>query len=465
MAEKPRPVEEEIAERRAARARLAASGRPPYPPRATRTHRIAAAREALGEVVSICGRIRARRGHGKMVFLDLEDESGRMQVQFRKDLLGDEAFAAAKELSLGDFLGVEGEVFETKTGEVTVAGATWTLLAKALRPIPKYHGIEDPETRYRKRYLELATEPELRARFAARSRMVSALRRFFEAEGFLEVETPMLHPIPGGALARPFATHHNALDVPLYLRVAPELYLKRLLVGGFERVFELGKSFRNEGIDRMHNPEFTMCEAYAAYGDYRVMMDLFERAVAAAAEAVSGTTRLTIPEGFLGAGTEVDLSPPWKRVPYLEAIEAGGGPKFEGTEEAGTIEEAFEKHAAPNLVEPTIVVDFPVSISPLAKSRPDAPHLAERFEPFVGGVELGNAFSELNDPDEQRKRFEAAIEGGRVHQVLDEDFLEALETGMPPAGGLGIGIDRLAMLLLGTGSIREVIFFPTLRPK
>lgn len=465
-----RSLEEEISARRKALADLRAGGRDPYPSRAKRSHTSAQARAAMGQEVSVAGRVRGRRGHGKMCFLDLHDEAGKIQVQFRKDIVGEELYEALSLVDLGDILGATGEVFETKTGEPTVAAKTWTILSKSLRPIPKWHGIEDAEIRYRKRHLDLAVDAEARARFAKRAGLVAAFREFFQREGFIEVETPYLHPIPGGAVARPFATHHNTLDLALYLRIAPELYLKRLLVGGFERVFEIGKSFRNEGIDRMHNPEFTMLEAYAAYGDYTTMMDLFERGTAFAADKVIGTTKIRIPEGFEGAGREVELAPPWRRVAFLDAIVEASGPRLTGEEPPEEIDAAFEKFAEKHLIAPTFVVDFPVSISPLAKRRPDAPHLAERFEPFLGGKEIGNAFSELNDPDDQRARFVKQLERekrekkGEVAPVLDEDFLEALELGMPPAGGLGMGIDRIAMLLLGVGAIREVILFPTLRP-
>jgi lysyl-tRNA synthetase class 2 len=429
------------------------------------------------------------RRHGRATFADLQDGSGRVQLLFRQNRLGEVPYEELEVLDVGDLLGAAGTVMRTRVGEVTVEVSRYHLLAKALRPLPeKWHGLRDVEVRYRQRYLDLIVNEDSRRAFLVRSKVISSLRRFFEARGFLEVETPMMQPVPGGALARPFITHHNALDIDLYLRIAPELYLKRLVVGGLERVFEISRVFRNEGISSRHNPEFTMLEAYQAYTDYQGMMDLFEQAVVTAAREALGTPRVEY------QGREIDLTPPWRRVRLWDAIgdKAGLSPeRLESAEEARKacaeldlpagpelalstmLSNLFERFVQPTLVEPTFVIDYPTAVSPLAKARPDDGSLAERFEPFIAGLELGNAFSELNDPAEQRKRFEAQararVAGDVEAHAMDEDFLLALEYGMPPTGGLGLGVDRLVMLFTGAASIRDsirdVILFPQMRDR
>ena len=390
-----------------------------------------------------------------------------------------------KDLDIGDFLGAAGTIVRTRTGEPSVDVRALTLLSKSLQPLPeKWHGLQDTEKRYRQRYLDLITNPEVREVFRRRSRIISAIRCFLDGRGFLEVETPMLQPSAGGALARPFITHHNALGVDLYLRIATELYLKRLVVGGVERVYEIGRTFRNEGVDPRHNPEFTMLECYQAYADYFDMMELTEALASEAALAVRGTTELEY------LGRPLSLRPPWRRVTYLEATAAATGmpwaidmPLGQAREQAlelglevhpdwgvgRIVSEAFEARAEPNLWEPTVVMDYPKEISPLARDHRSQPGLVERFEVIAAGRELGNAFSELNDPLEQRRRFEAQAaaraRGDEEAHIVDEDFLLALEYGMPPTGGLGVGVDRLVMLLTDQESIREVILFPALRPE
>ncbi len=456
-----------------------------------RTHHCAQVRgnfaELQGQKVRVAGRIMAIRRHGKVTFADLHDYSGRLQIQARFDLLGPDRYEQFTELvDLGDILGVHGEVFKTRTGEVTVAVEDYTILAKALRPLPeKYHGLRDVELRSRRRYLDLIMNPEVRERFVARARMVDALREQLRSEGFIEVETPMMQPIYGGAAARPFITHHNALDMDLYLRIAPELYLKRLIVGGYEKVFEIGRVFRNEGVDARHNPEFTILEAYQAYADYRDMMRLVERLICAMAQAGPGSLKIPWRDG------EIDLTPPWREVSYYDALREASGIDWEEIKSDGeavkaahsrgldlgepppetrlqVMDRIFERLVQPELIQPTFVVDFPVEISPLAKRHPDKPHLTQRFEPVIAGMEVGNAFSELNDPLDQRERFEQQARlrarGEEAHPI-DEDFLLALEHAMPPTGGIGLGIDRLAMILLGVNNIREVILFPLLRPE
>ena len=439
--------------------------------------------ERSGERVTIAGRLIGIRRMGKASFFDLRDGTGKLQVHAAVDQLGEGAYAELAEVDVGDFLAVSGEVFRTKRGELTVAIEGFTFLAKAIRPLPeKWHGLKDVELRHRHRSLDLISNDETRDAFVARSRMISRLRRTLDELDFVEVETPILQPIPGGALARPFVTHHNALDVDLYMRIALELYLKRVLVGGIDRVYEIGKCFRNEGVSTEHNPEFTMIEIYQAYADYETMMGLVERLVADAIEATSGSATVRFRD------QEIDLAPPWPRarmldlvaersgvdVSSLSADEIDGAASAEGIElptgSAGVkIEALFERFVEPTLVSPTFVCDYPIEISPLAKRRADDDRLVERFELFVAGMEIANAFSELNDPIDQRARFvaqEARREAGddEAHRV-DEDFLFALEHGMPPTGGMGIGVDRLAMLLTGRDSIRDVILFPTLRGK
>ncbi len=484
------PLEQLIANRVAKLEALRELGVEPYPARYRVETSItdvvarwkdadAAALEEARPAVRLAGRVRAIRGHGKAAFVDLNDGATRIQLHVRKDRLPENDWAVFKLLDLGDFAGAEGVLFRTRTGELTVAVERLSVLAKALRPLPeKYHGLADREARARQRYLDLVANPESRRVFEIRSRIVAALRRFLGEHGFLEVETPMMHPIPGGATARPFVTHHNALDLDLYLRIAPELYLKRLIVGGFERVFELNRNFRNEGISTRHNPEFTMLEFYWAYADYELLMEFTEAMLTAVAEEAVGS--LTLP---WGEGT-IDLSRPWRRLTLRDAILAYsdleeadladraamesaarrlGVERIEERSDGKLLAELFEVTAEPRLIDPTFIIDFPRDISPLAKSSPSDPDTVERFELFVGGMELANAYTELNDPAEQRRRLEeqARRSGGTV----DEDFLLALEHGMPPTGGEGIGIDRLVMLMTGRQSIRDVILFPLLRPR
>ena len=424
----------------------------------------------------VAGRLAARRGQGKMAFLDLVDRSGRIQLQARVDELGAERMEQLLGLDLGDLIGVDGVAFCSRRGELTLRISDFRLLSKSLRSPPeKHHGLTDIETRFRHRELDLIANPEARELFVTRARVISAVRRFLDAEGFVEVETPVLQPLYGGAAARPFTTHHNALDRELYLRIATELYLKRLIVGGLERVYEIGKDFRNEGVDSTHNPEFTMLEWYEAYADY---LD-----VAARAERLVGYVASEV--GYMGP---FDLSPPWHREALAEAILTRAGVdilRFRDRDAlAGEmrahgiaapeddtwpqlVDELLSKHVEPTLIEPTFLLDYPVELSPFAKRHRSEPGLVERFEAFVGGMEIGNAFTELNDPDEQRRRFEQqralAGAGDLDAQPYDEAFIQALEYGMPPTGGIGIGIDRLVMMLTGRSSIREVVLFPAMR--
>ncbi len=484
------PLEQLIANRRSKLNDLRELGVDPYPPRFRVDEPVTAVCGRYGKVsaeeleasaprVRLAGRLRALRGHGKAAFADLSDGASKIQLHLRKDRLGEEQWRVFKLLDLGDFVGVEGVVFRTRTGELTVAVEELAVLAKSLRPMPeKYHGLADREARARQRYLDLLSNAESRKEFEVRSRVVSAIRRFLESRGFLEVETPMMQPIPGGATARPFVTHHNALDLDLYLRIAPELYLKRLLVGGFERVFELNRNFRNEGISTRHNPEFTMLEFYWAYADYELLMEFTEEMITAVARETVGSLELPWGEETL------HFERPWRRLTLREAVleysdlepadlaersrmEAAarrlGVERIEERSDGKLLAELFEVTAEPRLVDPTFITDFPRDISPLAKSVPGDPDTVERFELFIGGLEVANAYTELNDPVEQRRRLEeqAAATGG----VVDEDFLLALEHGMPPTGGEGIGIDRLVMLLTNRSSIRDVILFPLLRPR
>jgi lysyl-tRNA synthetase class 2 len=424
----------------------------------------------------VAGRLSARRGHGGAAFLDIVDRSGRIQVHARKDILGDESFSQLTDLDLGDIVGIDGTAFSSRRGELTLRATDWALLAKSLAPPPdKFHGLEDTETRYRRRELDLIANEEARELFILRSRVVAAIRRWLDDRGFLEVETPVLQPLYGGALARPFTTHHNALDRDLYLRIATELYLKRLIVGGLERVYELGKDFRNEGLSPKHNPEFTMLEFYEAYADYSDIAAELEQLVSFVAAAI----------GYEG---EIDFSTPWRRVSLGDAIEektgvdvlahrerdalvAAAAARGIGLAPGDTwpqlVDELLSKHVEPELRDPTFVVDYPVELSPFAKAHRTEPGLVERFECFAGGMEFANAFTELNDPDEQRARFEEqqrhTAEGDEEAQPYDEDFVRALEQGMPPTGGIGVGIDRLVMLLSGRRSIREVVLFPAMR--
>jgi lysyl-tRNA synthetase class 2 len=472
---------------------LREQGIDPYPHTVERTHTIAEVLEHFDEwqgpegSYTLTGRIRSLREMGKSSFAHIEDGSGRIQVYFRINDLGEEAYRAIKLLDIGDFIQVSGFLFLTRAGERTLHVRSYRLIAKGLRPLPeKYHGLEDVELRQRKRYLDLlANGDEARRIFVIRSRTISAMRRYLDEHGFLEVETPVLQPLYGGATARPFVTHHNTLDRDLYLRIAVELYLKRLIVGGYERVYEIGRIFRNEGIDRSHNPEFTMMECYQAYADYEDIMRLVEEMIFFIAQEVSGTPRIPY------QGIEIDLTPPWQRIPLLAAIEEFTGINVERYPEHESL--AAEMRAQGYEVDPALgrgrliddlkgamfrknipalrqalfLTDYPLDVSPLAKPHRSVAGLVERFQPFVGGLELGNAFTELNDPLDQRRRFEDQMgqraRGDAEAQVLDEDYLEALETGMPPTGGLGIGVDRLAMLMADQESIRDVILFPTMR--
>jgi len=433
--------------------------------------------------VSLAGRIVAIRHHGKTCFAHLMDQTGRIQLYARADGLGDE-YARFVELDMGDFVGVTGEMFRTRTGELTVAVKTFAFLAKSLRPLPeKWHGLKDVETRYRQRYVDLIVNAEAREIFSMRARLVRGIRAFLDARGFLEVETPMMQPIPGGAIARPFKTHHNALDLDLYLRIAPELYLKRLLVGGFERVYEINRNFRNEGVSTMHNPEFTTLEFYQAYADYTDLMELTEALFVELAHALRGSLSLVWGEHAL------DLKPPWRRLPFFEGVSQALGLAVTPTTDVESVaraaaprgivhdggpasklwKDAFETLVEPTLVQPTFVVDFPTELSPLAKRKRDMPQLVDRFELFVARHEMANAYSELNDPIDQLARFreQAALQarGDDEAHWLDEDYVRALEYGMPPAAGEGIGIDRLLMMFANQPSIRETILFPLLRPE
>jgi lysyl-tRNA synthetase, class II len=439
--------------------------------------------KAVGPV-SLAGRVVALRHHGKTCFAHLMDQSGRIQLYARVDQLGDD-FALFTELDIGDFVGVTGELMRTRTGELTHAVKAFSFLAKSLRPLPeKWHGLKDVETRYRQRYVDLVVNEESRRIFQLRSRIIQAMRAFLDARGFVEVETPMMQPIPGGAIARPFKTHHNALDIDLYLRIAPELYLKRLVVGGFERVYEISRVFRNEGVSTRHNPEFTILEFYQAYADYTDLMELTEALFAELAQSLLGRLTLTWGEHA------IDLTPPWKRLGFFDALSQALGTTVTPESDAATLAHAaatrgltadakgpadkiwkdvFDELVEPTLVQPTFVTDFPIELSPLAKRKRDNPRLVDRFEGYIGCRELVNAYSELNDPIDQLGRFREqaalAARGDDEAHWLDEDYVRALEYGMPPTAGEGIGIDRLVMLFADQPSIREVILFPHLRPE
>jgi lysyl-tRNA synthetase class 2 len=493
MNERTVPETNPLVARREKLTALEARGIDPYPAKWEVTH---TAGELLAQYSDggapvrgrIAGRVVSARGHGKTTFLHLADRSGRIQVYLRRDDLG-EAYDVLEHLDIGDFLGVAGELFRTKTGEVSIRADEIAVLAKSLRPLPigkeaegrAWHRVVDPEFRYRQRYADLAIRPEMRDVFRARARIIGYLRNFLDARGFLEVETPVLQPIYGGAAARPFTTYHNTLDTTLYLRIADELYLKRCIVGGMDRVYEISKDFRNEGMDRFHNPEFTMLEFYQAYADYDDFMALSEEMLAGLARELTGGTTITYQD------TTIDVAPPWPRLRFLDALaergvdvsdlsraqlgrEAGRlGMEVEAGSSAGTIlDDMFGALVEPRLDGPVFVIDYPAALSPLAKRRKDDPRLVERFEAFLFGKEWGNAFSELNDPRDQRERFEeqaAAAAAGDVEApaTIDEDFLRALEYGMPPTAGMGVGIDRLVMFLTDQPSIRDVILFPTLR--
>jgi len=482
-----------IRQRREKLEALRRSGIDPFGGRYPVTHWARGLAERLGSaseeelkgvgLVSLAGRVVAMRHHGKTCFAHLMDQTGRIQLYARADGLGDE-YARFVELDAGDFIGVTGEMFRTRTGELTVAVKTVSFLAKSLRPLPeKWHGLKDVETRYRQRYVDLIVNTEAREIFLMRARLIRAMRAFLDARGFLEVETPMMQPIPGGAIARPFKTHHNALGMDLYLRIAPELYLKRLLVGGFERVYEINRNFRNEGTSTLHNPEFTTLEFYQAYADYTDLMELTEALFVDLAHSLRGSLTLTWGEHPL------DLKPPWRRLAFFDGLSEALGLRVTPETDVAAVaraaaargivhderpapklwKEAFETLVEPTLIQPTFVVDFPTELSPLAKRKRDNPLLVDRFELFVAQHEMANAYSELNDPVDQLARFreQAGLQarGDDEAHWLDEDYVRALEYGMPPASGEGIGIDRLLMMFANQPSIREVILFPLLRPE
>ncbi|HOT04949.1 MAG TPA: lysine--tRNA ligase [Atribacter sp.] len=435
-------------------------------------------------LLRIAGRIMAIRRHGKAIFADVQDRLGRIQIYVKKDTIGDDSFGIFKSLDVGDVIGLEGKLFKTHSGELTIVVENFSLLSKCLHPLPeKWHGLREVEVRYRKRYLDLIMNPEVRKVFQTRSRVLSELRKYLDERDYLEVETPMMQLIPGGALARPFVTFHNALGIDLYLRIAPELYLKRLIVGGMEKVYEINRNFRNEGISVRHNPEFTMLELYQAYGNYETMMNLCEKMLSSIVFSILGTYEVNYHD------MAIDFTPPWRRLNLREVIQKEGGidifedsleTLYQRGKKAGLncdqtwdrgkyVNEFLDIFVQPHLVNPTFVLEYPVEISPLAKAKKNDPLVAERFELFIGKEELGNAYSELNDPIEQKKRFLDQVKkrdrGDVEAHLIDQDYVEALEYGMPPTGGMGIGIDRLVMLLTNSSSIREVIFFPILRPK
>ena len=439
-----------------------------------------------GSEVRVAGRLMSKRGMGKVSFCDLQDKSGRIQLYARKDEMDEEEYNRFKKYDIGDIVGVEGEVFRTQRGEMSVRAKKITLLSKSLRPLPeKYHGLTDKEARYRQRYVDLIINPESKRNFEIRSKFVAYLRRYLDSIGFMEVETPVLSPIAGGANARPFITHHNTLDIDMYMRIATELHLKRLIVGGMERVYEVGRIFRNEGMDTKHNPEFTTCELYQAFTNLDGMMDILEGILSGAAKEILGTYQLQ------WLGQDIDLTPSWKRLTMAEAVKNVTGADFmaiEGDAEAAVelaksvgvdmdgvdktwgnaLYETFDQKVEETLIQPTFITMYPVEVSPLAKRSPSDPHLTERYEMFVCGCEMGNAFTELNDPMDQYERFKAQAEkranGDDEADMMDEDYVMALEYGLPPTGGLGFGIDRCSMMLCGTDSIRDVILFPTMKP-
>ncbi|WP_273360406.1 lysine--tRNA ligase [Anaerococcus octavius] len=434
-----------------------------------------------GKSARIAGRIIAKRGHGNMSFMDIQDESGKIQIVNRKNVIGDE-FKQVKKYDIGDIVGIEGNVFKTNQGEISIETQTPQLLTKSLQMLPeKWHGLKDPDLRYRQRYLDLIVNPEVKEVFYLRSQIISEIRKFLDGRGFMEVETPILNTIAGGATARPFITHHNTLDIDMYLRIANELYLKRLIVGGFDKVYEMGRMFRNEGMDATHNPEYTAMELYQAYADYEDMMEITEHMIETVATNVLGKTTIEYD------GQQIELKAPWARIPMIDAIKNETGIDFneitsyedavaiakeKGVEVKETrgeiISEFFEEFVEDKLIQPTFITDYPVEISPLAKRKNDDKSLTYRFEAFINGKEVANAFSELNDAADQRERFEAQVakreKGDDEAQMMDYDFVNALEVGLPPTGGLGIGIDRVIMLLTGQHSIRDVLLFPTMKP-
>lgn len=434
-----------------------------------------------GKEVRIAGRIMAKRGHGNMSFMDIQDESGQIQIVNRKNVIGEE-FKQVKKYDIGDIVGIDGKVFKTNQGEISIETEKPVLMTKSLQILPeKWHGLKDPDLRYRQRYLDLIVNPEVKDVFVQRSQIISEIRRFLDGRGFLEVETPILNTIAGGATARPFTTHHNSLNIGMYLRIASELYLKRLIVGGFDKVYEIGRMFRNEGMDATHNPEFTTMELYQAYGDFEDMMEITETMVETVAQKVKGTTIVEFD------GNEIELKAPWKRMTMIDAVKEYSGVDFNeisdydvavakakenNVEVKGTIGEIiaefFDEFVEDKLIQPTFITDYPVEISPLAKRKNDDENLTYRFEAFINGAEIANAFSELNDAADQKGRFLDQVAkreaGDDEAQMMDYDFVNALEVGMPPTGGLGIGIDRLIMILTGQHSIRDVLLFPTMKP-
>lgn len=475
-----------IEQRRAKLAALRSKGIDPFKNKFTPSETCAAARANYveGREVAVAGRVTAHRDMGKSMFIDVRDQSGRIQVYAQKNVLGDEQFSIFQHLDLGDFMGAKGTLFTTKTGEISIKLHSFVILAKALRPPPeKWHGVADTEIKYRQRYLDLMSNPEVKDIFLKRSEIIREIRAFLHERGYVEVETPMMQPIPGGAAAQPFVTHHNSLGCSFYLRIALELYLKRLLVGGVDRVFEIGRNFRNEGLSRKHNPEFTMLEAYQAFGDYETMMELVQSMVCRVAQKVLGTLVIEHKDAEGKVIRTIDLTPNWRRAKYKDLIREKAGadwfeitpeqrrdratalgaeiaPAYEDFEVTGAI---FEKLIEPTLIQPTFVTHLPKELVPLAKLSPEDPSTVEVFECCINGQEISPAYTEQNDPIEQRERLEH--QAGGEQQKLDEDFLVSLEHGMPPAGGMGMGIDRLCMMLLGQESIRDVILFPQLKPK
>ncbi len=495
-AENPGSLQANLDSRRAKLQRIRQRGVDPYPPRFKRScttdeaiKLFEAAEEAQAPDraagISVAGRIVSMRVMGRAAFLDLRDASGTMQAMLRQNVLGDE-YAALQDLDLGDFLGVDGNMIRTRTGQPTIEAHGLTILAKGMRPLPeKWHGLRDVETRYRQRYLDLIANPEVADTFVQRSRIISGIRRFLDGRGFVEVDTPILVPIPAGAHARPFITHHNALDEQLYLRIATELYLKRLIVGGLDKVYEIGRVFRNEGIDQDHNPEFTLLESYEAYADYNAVMEMVESLVSSLAQDVHGSMQIAM-------GDEViDFTPPWPRLSLREELQRRSGVDIEDYPDAESltgkcrelglepapreargrlIDKMLSVYVEPHLVQPSFLIDYPEDMSPLAKGHPDKPGYVERFEAFAAGMEIANSYTELNDPEVQRARFAAQEHQRDAYNDeeadrTDDDFLTALEYGMPPTGGLGIGIDRLVMLLTGQSTIRDVLLFPQMRSR
>jgi len=475
--------------------RIRARGIDPYPHSYERSHTTSEAVALLTEEeetpektptaeLTLAGRIVASRFMGKIAFFDIRDGSGKIQLYFCWDLLGEEKYELLRDLDIGDIIGVKGKVFRTKTGEPTIEVSDFTILTKSLQPLPeKWHGLVDVEKRYRQRYLDLISNEEIKPIFIIRGKIIAAIRQFLDKQGFIEVETPVLQSVAGGALARPFVTHHQALDQDLYLRIALELSLKRLIVGGFDRVYEIGRAFRNEGISIKHNPEFTMLESYQAYADYKDVMQMVEKMILYVAKEVLGSAQFSYGDKI------IDVTPPWRLFSLRETIQKHCGIDFEDYPDADSlrariqelgvevdptknrgrlVDELIATFVEPNLIEPTFLLDYPVEMSPLAKRKRDSERLVERFEAFIGGMEIANAFSELNDPVEQRQRFQQQMQNrglGEDVEVVDDDFLLALEYGMPPCGGLGVGVDRLVMLFADRQSIREVIFFPQLKTK